>query len=138
MSRVQRRDGLVCAAVKVVEVGAETQEPSVTRNLGLSGLFLVTKKRWAPGTVTTLLIRYRYVEVEVRVRQAQVQPDGVGLEFVELNAAARQTLRLIIDGLLADGAWLDDRRRALRRDVAGAVVWRPSGWGSRWSPTCGT
>ncbi len=53
--------------------------------------------------------------------------DGVGVKLIDSTASEKQQLRVMIDGLLAEGAWLDDRRRQIRREVRGPVVWRSRG-----------
>jgi hypothetical protein len=126
MRNAERHDLRVCAAVKVVEVGSQEKVPIVTRNLSQGGMFLVTKARWSPDSVVTFRISHRYWEAAFKAKVVHTRPDGVGFAFVGLDDATREMVRRIIDGLLADGAWYDDRRRSIRTQIEGTVVWRYS------------
>jgi hypothetical protein len=120
----QRQDGRICGAVKVVEIGGAEPEPTVTRNLSPGGMFLITKSQWPLGTVVPFHVAHRYWEADVKARVVHTQATGVGLEFVDLDDNAKAMINRIIEGLLADGAWYDERRRTLRAQIRGTVVWR--------------
>ncbi len=118
-----RVDERVSAALKVTVAGA-AGEPCVTRNISLGGVFLLVKQRWPEGTVLKLELRDRFHSVSLFARAVRHERDGVAFAFVEVSEAQRQRLHLLIDGLLADGAWYDDRRRSVRTALTGPVVWR--------------
>jgi hypothetical protein len=113
----------VCAALKV-RIAGSTDAPALTRNLSESGLFLMTRQRWPEGTVLNLTLHHRFFDLVVFARVVRQQRDGVGFALIEPSAEQRAQLRQIIDSLLADGAWYDDRRRGVRTELRGPLVWR--------------
>lgn len=118
-----RRDTRVCAALKVTETGCN-EEPAVTRNISTTGMFLITKKPWPEGDVVSLDIRHRFCDMTVQARVVHRQKDGVGLQFVDPSDEQREKLAFMVESLVADGAWTDDRRKGVRTTIGGPVVWR--------------
>ncbi len=119
----RQRDIRISGALKILDADGDGSELGVTKNISKSGLFLLTKRKWDQGTILALTIDYRYWQMPVKARVVHMQEEGAGLEFVDLSDDDQVIVREIVDSLLAEGAWLDDRRNKLRADVSGPVVW---------------
>ncbi len=123
MPEKRRRDDRVCCALTVSEAGGSNARLGITKDLSLTGLFIVTKTRWKTGSIVALHLSHRFWDFDLEARVVRMLPDGAGLEFVEPSDKAIAGLKLIIDDLLAEGSWYDSRRAQLRLDVQGPVTW---------------
>lgn len=123
MQKLRRRYDRICCALTISEVGKTNTQLGITKDLSLTGLFIVTKTRWKAGTIVPLHLSHRFWDFDLEARVTHVRPDGAGLQFVDPSDKAIEGLKLLIDDLLAEGSWYDSRRAALRQDVKGPVTW---------------
>ena len=98
-----------------------------TKNLHSLGLFLLTDKRWPIGTTLSLRFSHVMLTLEVNATVIRHQSDGVGLRFVSSPESYQDGMSNIINSLLADGSWLDERRKTLRTQVCGQTVFEYRG-----------
>ncbi len=98
-----------------------------SKNLHANGLFLLTDKRWPLGTTLSLRFFHVLLSLEVNATVVHHQADGVGLRYVSPPESFQDGMSNIINSLLADGAWFDERRRSLRTQVSGQAVYEYKG-----------
>jgi hypothetical protein len=125
---VDKRGALrVREAVRVEVEAPGGSETGITKDLGIHGLFLLTKSRWPVGTQLDLRISCLYWLLKIQARVAHHQADGVGFEFLERDAEFDQAIRGIVNSLLANRVWFHERRRFLKTQLAGPVIWEQDG-----------
>lgn len=127
MSSMARRDRRVCIALHVIEVSGNDTQKHITRDLSCWGMYLTTSKRWPLKSTVHFQLAHRTFDVIIEAQVVRDEKEGVAFEFINVSPAQRDQLRSLVNGLLADGAWLCDRRSSIRKHVNGPVVWRVGG-----------
>jgi hypothetical protein len=110
-------------ALQVEDAGNARASLGVTRDMSQTGLYLLSEQEWPIGHLLDARIVHSTRDIEVRCRVARHGPDGVGLQFVELNADQAAAVNACLVDLLARGAWFDERRGALRVPIEGPITW---------------
>ena len=98
-----------------------------SKNLHAEGLFLLTDKRWPIGSTMSLRFFHALLSLEVNATVVHHQSDGVGLRYISPPESFQDGMSNIINSLLADGDWLDERRNSLRTQVRGQTVYEYKG-----------
>jgi hypothetical protein len=91
----QERQPRVSTRLPVVETG-DGRGVYYTKNLSMGGLFLLSDKRWAVGSVIELALSHGTTRLEFKARITHLQRDGVGLCFIDPSDDVREALRKII------------------------------------------
>jgi hypothetical protein len=76
--------------------GVDTELRGHVAVMGLGGLFIRTPVVFPKGTVFRVRIRDGEREVEAVCAVRDLQPDGIGVEFVELRGANEVNLKSIL------------------------------------------
>ncbi|MEO1173800.1 MAG: PilZ domain-containing protein, partial [Myxococcota bacterium] len=113
-----RRAPRITAAIGVIVVDGERSTACMTRNVSLTGVFLLTKERWSPDTIVRLEIIRDGERFAVQGQVKFAADDGVALAFHQPTA----------DFTAKFGGFLEDlvkRRPEHDIDVANVLGWRP-------------
>ena len=89
-----------CTPLKVYEVGDDPSNSFITKDLSLTGIFLLMKPIWAIEKVVKLRICHRYGNLEVKAQVRHIQKDGLGLQFINPSRSFKQAIQFIIDELV--------------------------------------
>ena len=123
----KRFEPRVREAVRVEVVGEAETISGTTKDLSTRGLFLVTNRRWERGARMTIRIMHLYWTLEVSARVAHQQVDGVGFEFIKTNKIFETGIRDVVESLLANRTWFQERSKYTKALVSGPVVWEQDG-----------
>jgi hypothetical protein len=124
--KVTRLHPRITAPVKVYDLDCKPPEEMYSKNIGLGGLFMLTRHRKAVGSPLELLIEHGTTKASVRGRVTHLRADGVGIAFVDPSHDFLEFVQTIIDDLL--GLRLHgERRQDLRSPVDIRVVWSHNG-----------
>ncbi|OGR07577.1 MAG: hypothetical protein A2341_11860 [Deltaproteobacteria bacterium RIFOXYB12_FULL_58_9] len=119
------RDERVKATLRVeLASDSDSAQPlGTTRDVSRTGLYLTTEYRWPIGSEMDVRIIHGNKGSEVTVQVARHDNNGVGLVFINLSESTRESITALIVDLLAQGAWFDHRRKALRAQIHGPISW---------------
>jgi len=104
----------------------ESATPSAQyiRNISSTGLYLLTERRWYPGTLLTLTLQIAYTEdtasenaIAVLARVVRSGADGVGFKFVFHRASDVDSMKSIDGNRLVDKKTLKQFLQRLREDA---------------------
>lgn len=116
-----RRHIRIVVALKVALRDEPEAPRAYTKNLSAGGLFLLTERRWPPGTRLQLTLEHPGFEIEaIGEVTAHTQVDGVGVRFVVDSEQRQAALCAMLDFLLSSSVAYDGQGGL----DGGSVIWR--------------
>ncbi len=101
--------------------------PQLARDVSIGGMFIETSTPWAEQSRHVVRIVYKDTALQTEVRVARVVKEGMALVFCDESDGLRDQMRSLLMSLFADGAPLDEQRRAPRLEMRTTVRWFADG-----------
>ena len=81
----------------------------VVRDVSTSGAFILADFKWPPGTVVTMTLELEgypaLATTLVRTKVVRSVPDGLGVQFLCLSKAERQSMANFLNGIAESQPW---------------------------------
>ncbi len=118
------REDRLQATLTVHGVSPAQGGPFLTRDISLSGFYLLTNKNWSAGDMSHFTIRHKDRNVRVMARLARVDRLGTGWSFLDSSPDMVSILSELMADCFAEGAELSDRRARKRWAVQTLALMR--------------
>lgn len=123
MAVTQRSHLRILVALKVAEA-AHPERSWLTRNLSMGGMFMLSDRRWPMGSLVDLVLEYKGAQIPTPARVTHLQPDGVGVRFVQPTVEFEDEITRVIDDLVTGGRPLDQNHSFDAALGPTHIVWR--------------
>jgi hypothetical protein len=120
----QKRAERLTSPLWICDADNPAQGRWLTKNISVSGLFLLTRKPWKSGTRRSLEIQHGERRLISRAEVTRVNDEGMGLSFLSPEDGFVQGLLRIFVERFAAGDEFEERRRAPNQPLDLPLRWR--------------